>query len=401
MKKILFVLIPVIIVISIIIIVPKILTKKSTTEVLNIEESDETKHGIITAGSSLYNVLKAENLSESEIALFCNNLKDLCKLEKYKVGDSYELIYTKNGKLKAFKYILNDSSYEYTLTYDKNGNISVASQKVFYKEKIVGVSGGIKTSLWNSMIENGLSPALIMDYTDIFSWQIDFLTEPRVGDKYKMVCLRKYSDKGQYKDEKILSAQYLGKETGQYTAIGFKDGYYEPNRKSLRKQFLKAPLNFRRISSYFTHKRFHPILRYYRPHLGIDYAAPKGTPVVSIGDGIVISCGWKGDFGKAVIIKHNSIYTTHYGHLSSFAKGIRKGVKVKQGQLIAYVGSTGLSTGPHLHFNFIKNGKHENFIKLNMPAGSSVYKQDIVEFDKLKKEYLMKIAKIRDKLIIY
>jgi murein DD-endopeptidase MepM/ murein hydrolase activator NlpD len=166
-------------------------------------------------------------------------------------------------------------------------------------------------------------------------------------------------------------------EGEQHIAIGFEepDGtmeYYDCDGNSVRRVFLKSPLNYRRISSYFTHRRFHPILKIYRPHYGVDYAAPIGTPVVAIGDGRVTHAGWNGGMGNFVEIRHNNIYTSCYGHLSRYGKGVRSGVRVTQGQVIGYVGSTGLSTGPHLDFRVKKYGSYVNPLTIDYPRGEPV-----------------------------
>jgi murein DD-endopeptidase MepM/ murein hydrolase activator NlpD len=258
----------------------------------------------------------------------------------------------------------------------------------------MGVEGRITTSLWESMRKQSISPEFILKFADIFSWTVDFLTEPRAGDFYKLVWVRYTSDKGVVIDDKILSAEYFGLETREHTAIRYNNEYYDPDGKSLQKQFLHAPLQFRRITSYFSRRRFHPILRYYRPHLGIDYAAHRGTPVSAIGDGKVIFCGRKREEGKLVVIKHDSIYKSYYGHLARYGKGIRNGKRVKQGQVIGYVGSTGLATGAHLDFRIKKYGKSVNFLKLKFPPANNVRKKDLAEFNRIKKERLAQMASI-------
>ncbi|MCK4649331.1 M23 family metallopeptidase, partial [bacterium] len=225
-----------------------------------------------------------------------------------------------------------------------------------------------------------------------------FLTEPRPGDRF-LLAWEKYVDDGKtVLDGRILTAQYINRHR-THTAIYFEDpegnrGYFTEEAKSLRKQFLRSPLSYRRISSYFSYRRFHPILKVYRPHPGIDYAAPIGTPVRSIGDGRVVYCGWKRGFGRFIKIKHPRGYYTTYGHLRRYAKGIRTGIRVKQGQIIGYVGSSGLSTGPHLDFRMIKNGKYVNFLKLKLPAVKSVKKKYLEEFNRIKKERLTQLENI-------
>jgi murein DD-endopeptidase MepM/ murein hydrolase activator NlpD len=241
-------------------------------------------------------------------------------------------------------------------------------------------------------VDGGQSGEIAMKVADILAWQVDFLTEPRPGDEVRVVWER-YRRNGEFLfDGRILAVEYRGK--GNRCFAVYYDGnekyagYYDLQGQSVRKAFLKAPLSYRRISSYFSHSRFHPILRYWRPHLGIDYAAPTGTPVEAVGDGKVIFAGRNHDYGNQVQIRHNSTYVTYYGHLSRFARGIKKGVYVKQGQVIGYVGMTGLATGPHLDFRIKRNGKFVNFLKLKIPPAKSLPKRLMEEYKSLRIERL-------------
>lgn len=183
----------------------------------------------------------------------------------------------------------------------------------------------------------------------------------------------------------ILVARYQGKEISKdaylFKLANGNSGYFDADGKSLRRAFLRSPLNYRRISSFFTNSRFHPILKRYRPHHGIDYSARYGTPVVTIGDGTVQYAGWKGGYGRFVSIRHNSTYTSTYGHLSRFGKGVVRGSRVKQGQVIAYVGSSGLSTGPHLDFRITRNNSFINPLKLSVPTLDPVPQGQIATFN--------------------
>ena len=221
--------------------------------------------------------------------------------------------------------------------------------------------GEINASLWESAVGRyGLDPELVMSMADIFAYDIDFFTDIQKGDKFALLFEQQFS-RGESKGAgRILAAKFIN-DGRELQAYYYEDqegngGYYDEKGHSLKKMFLKSPLQYRRISSYFSKSRLHPILKIRRPHLGVDYSAPTGTPVEALGDGKLEFVGWKGGYGNFIVIKHNRNYTTMYGHLSKFAKGIKKGDRVKQGQLIAYVGSTGLSTGPHLDFR-VKEGK--------------------------------------------
>jgi len=222
----------------------------------------------------------------------------------------------------------------------------------------------VTSTLWEAAIQTGLGPNLIVRLADIFAWDIDFNVEIRNGDEFTMIYETVTFEDGEpigYGD--ILAA--FGRVNGdEHWAIRYRcgdvEGYYDLDGNNLQKAFLRSPLRYRRISSGFTYKRYHPILRIVRPHLGIDYAAPVGTPVWAVGDGVVTYAGKKGGYGNFVEVRHNSVYSTTYGHLSKYGRGIKRGARVKQGQVIGYVGSTGLSTGPHLDFRMKKNGSFVN-----------------------------------------
>lgn len=228
------------------------------------------------------------------------------------------------------------------------------------------IKGFIEDNLYNSGIRAGLPPSIILDLTDIFSSHIDFTTDLRKGDTFS-VLLGKPDQK--LPKWKILAAKITVQgetyEAFFFQPHGGKGAYYDAGGKSTTGAFLKAPLQYRRISSFFTRKRFHPILKIYRPHFGIDYAAPAGTPVSAIGSGKVVFAGRKGGFGNYIEIRHNNIYSSSYGHLSKFARGIRVGKDVERGEVIGYVGKTGLATGPHLDFRFYASGRPVNFGSLS------------------------------------
>lgn len=356
------------------------------------------KESIIEKGDSFYEILSQTNLYPSQILEASACFSQIYDPKSFKVNDKYKLIYSTSGDFDSFYYFPDVFNY-YNLKISSNGFVASKGTIEFNIEKRGG-AGIIKSSLYESMLDLGISSEIIMQFADIFSWDIDFFTDIWEDDKFKLIWEVYVNKNGEIiKEGKILVAQYEGKKTGLHTGILFekspgKFDYYDVDGKSLRKQFLKAPLNFRRISSYFSHKRFHPILKYYRPHLGIDYAAPRGTPVVSIGDGEVIFAGWKNGFGNQVIIRHNSAYTTYYGHLLRFGKGIKKGRKVKQGEVIGYVGSTGLATGPHLDFRITKNGKFVNFLQLKFPPIDNIKEAQKGEFEQVKLNYLRDLTKI-------
>ncbi|HDH50186.1 MAG TPA: M23 family metallopeptidase, partial [Nitrospirae bacterium] len=227
---------------------------------------------------------------------------------------------------------------------------------------------------------------LALELSDIYAWDIDFLTDIRNGDTVKIMVEELWSGEVFRGFGNILAAEFLNNGQMHYAFRFEHDGYadyYDDNGRSLRKTLLKSPLKFTHISSHFSRKRFHPILRIYRPHLGVDYAAPAGTPVSAAGGGTVLFAGYKGQNGKMVKIRHSGGFETYYGHLSRIPKRVRKGRKISQGDIIGYVGSTGLATGPHLDYRIRQNGKFVNPLKIRLPRGKAVPKSLMAEFKKV------------------
>lgn len=323
--------------------------------------------GTIHNGGSLFKSLAREGLGAGDIDSVSRALSSQFNPRLARSGHRYELSRTTAGAFVKLRYWTDPISY-YSVKKTTEGRLSVKSKMLAVVETTMSIVGTVQSSLWESMIHRNVAPELIYQYADVFAWRIDFMTEPRAGDQFKIVWVRKEAGPS-FKDGAIIGASYEGRETGKVVAIKYQDGYYAPDGTSLKRQFLRAPLRFRAISSYFRNRRFHPILRVNRPHHGIDYAAAKGTPVLAIGDGVVVKKGWKGGNGNLVKIRHrNSKYSSVYAHLSRYGKGIAPGKSVKQGQVIGYVGSTGLSTGPHLHFGLEMNNRPVNFLAIKPPA---------------------------------
>ncbi len=237
------------------------------------------------------------------------------------------------------------------------------------------VEGTINASLWNVLLSKGVDPQLAIRIADVFAWQIDFY-DVKEGDSFRVLYDIAYIDDTTVLEINRIQGAVFTHRGKDFTAIPFTQDsvfeYFDPEGNSLRREFLKAPLDIFRITSRFTNARFHPILKRYRAHHGVDYAAPVGTPVKSIGAGTVIAKGYQGGGGNFLKIRHNSVYTTTYMHLSKYAPGIQEGSHVQQGEVIGYVGSTGLSTGPHLDFRVYKNGEPINPLKMEAPPSHPV-----------------------------
>ncbi|MCX7641736.1 MAG: M23 family metallopeptidase [Elusimicrobiales bacterium] len=289
--------------------------------------------------------------------------------------DNYVITLSSSGSFISIEIDRGEIIYS---VYKSSNEYVFSQQKALVDESTISVKGKIKEILWNSMIEAKIPPDIILSYTDIFAWDIDFLTEVRDGDEFGIVYSVKRNQKGKLISKKIVAAYYFGTITGRKFGIYYMGDYYNEAGETSRSFFLKAPLQYRRISSYFSHKRFHPVLKYVRPHLGIDYAAPFGTPISAVADGIVIYKGWKGGYGNYVEIKHQMGYVTSYGHLSRFAK-IYVGKRIKQGEIIGYVGMSGIATGPHLDFRIKHNGKYINYLRIKKSSQKKLPKKDIIE----------------------
>lgn len=285
----------------------------------------------------------------------------------------------------AFAELRYEIDPQHTLAVEnQNGQLRATVETIPVTTENDPVSGKVEGSLFDAVTQAGESPELAMRIADIFSWDLDFNTETRPGDTFRVVVEKKKLANGQLLGYgKILAAEYVN-DGRPYRAVLFHDpqgvpAYYTPAGKSLKKAFLHSPLRFgARITSHFSYARFHPILRLYRPHLGTDYGAPAGTPVQSIGDGRVIYAGWKGEDGQLVKIQHINGYETYYMHLSRAL--VRVGQRVAQGQIIGRVGMTGLATGPHLDFRIERHGSFVNFEHLPLPPSNPVAKRDMSEF---------------------
>jgi murein DD-endopeptidase MepM/ murein hydrolase activator NlpD len=230
-----------------------------------------------------------------------------------------------------------------------------------------------------AMQNAGLKPDMIVRFAELFSWDVDFFTETQPGDSFKLIAEQLCCDERKIGKPQLQAGEYKGK-CGQYYGYFFQDpggrkDYYMPNGECVRKGFLRSPLRFANITSRFSRGRYHPVLGVVRPHQGVDYGVGLGTPVSAIGDGIVVHAGWSGGYGNLVEINHGQGYQSRYGHLSRYGRGIHAGARVKQGQTIAYTGSTGLSTGPHLHFEVRVGGVPRNPLKIIPPRAEPLAKQ--------------------------
>lgn len=264
--------------------------------------------------------------------------------------------------------------------------------------RLAHASGVINDSLFLSGNRAGLSDNTIMQLAGIFGWDIDFALDIRKGDRFSLIYETRHLRGEKIADGNIIAAEFINRgrhfKAIRYTSADGVTDYYSAEGKSMRKAFLRTPVKFSRISSRFTHKRWHPVLKKWRSHKGVDYAAPRGTPVKATSDGKISFRGRKGGYGKAIFIKNGKTYTTVYGHLNSYARGSHKGRRVKQGQIIGYVGSTGLATGPHLHYELRINGVHRNPLTAKLPKAQPIAKQYRLDFKESTRPLLARLALI-------
>jgi len=283
----------------------------------------------------------------------------------------------------------------YDVRFDSAGTSATKETKAVDTVHAV-VRGAIKGSLWNSLLDMGESPALVVSFAEVLSYEVDFLTEVSEGDSFELLVDKYYVDSTFYRDGRVYAVRYKGR-TGSYSGFYYRSpsghlDYYNDKGQSLRKTVLRSPLQFAKVTSHFGN-RYHPILRRWRQHAGIDYGAPTGTPVSAIADGAVTMARYNGGYGNFVQLRHSGGLVSCYGHLSRYGAGIKAGRSVRQGQTVGYVGTTGLSTGPHLHFEVRRGGKPVNPLKVIPPRAEPVAKKNMPEFNALKASYLADLAR--------
>lgn len=352
----------------------------------------KTIEGTIEPGDYFGGLISKYGVSMNTIHDMAELSDTIFDLRRLRSGNSYTILQDTSDceSLRWFIYHIDRVNYV-MFDFSEPLNIIRGVNEIDTISNIY--SGVIASSLWNTMINDNMNPNLILSLSDIFAWVVDFYAIQR-GDKFKIIYDDLFVEEESIGIGRIHAAwfKHMGKE--YYAFYYMQDSimtYFDEEGNSVRRQFLKAPLQFSRISSGFSHSRFHPILRTYRPHHGVDYVAPAGTPVRTVGDGTVIDARYAGGAGNMVRVRHNSVYTTTYMHLRGFAPGIRRGVRVAQGDIIGYVGSTGLSTGPHLDFRVHKNGVAVNPLTVESPPAEPIHPENL-------KQYLKDIEPVKKKL---
>ena len=350
----------------------------------------ETKK--IKWGESFSDILFKSGIDNKIIFDAINKSKNIFNLKTLKKGKEYKLLSYFDKKKPA--YFIYEPDLFSAIVYSLQDSIFVDKRikPIHLKEKVV--YGSIESSLYETIEKNKFPLDLVYLLVDVFAWQVDFYKINK-GDKFKVVYLEEIID-NKVIGIKEIKAAYFYHDNKDYYAFKYDQGkgidYFDEKGNNLRKTFLRSPLNFSRISSRYSKKRFHPVLKKYKSHLGTDYAAPRGTPIRTVADGIVTEAKRNRGNGIYVKIKHNNKYSTQYLHMSKFAKKIKKGVRVVQGQTIGYVGSTGLATGPHVCFRFWKNGIQVDPYKQNdLPPGEPISKIHHDTFEYIRIKYLEKM----------
>jgi len=341
--------------------------------------------GHIKRNGFLSTILLEHGVTMQEIDQITKNSSSVFDVRNIRYGNSYTLFLDRDTIAKA-RYLVYEHNPTTCFVFSFKDSLKITSFKKEIKRTVNYSSLTIETSLWDAMIKDGLHPSLVISLSEVYAWTIDFFGLQK-GDSFKVIYEELSVDDKSLGIGKIFGSQFTGNGSTVY-AIPFIQGgiesFYDAEGNSLRKAFLKAPLQFSRISSRFSSGRLHPILRIRRPHYGVDYAAPIGTPVLSIGDGRVTHTGYESGNGRYVRITHNSVYSTAYLHLSRFGTGIKAGTLVNQGDIIGYVGSSGLSTGPHLDFRFYKNGSPVDPLQVEAPPVEPVLPENTAKFEKSK-----------------
>ena len=346
------------------------------------QESLYTIVGIVQPKETMEVIFVKHGLSKGELFEIFQSAKKSYDLSKISVGNIYSFEVDEKNGVQHMQYEIDEKSFLKIIRTPEGFNAEKVVIK--YRKSIGSLFIDIEDNLIFSMPSSHKEyHRLALELSDIYAWDIDFMSDIRNGDSVKIIVEELWIGEMFKGYGNILAAEFSNNGT-VYEAYRFEYdgyvGYYDSKGKSLRKTLLRSPLKFKYISSHFSRRRFHPVLRIYRPHLGVDYATPSGTPVSSAGDGKVLYSGYKGQYGKMVRIKHSGGFETYYGHLSRIPKKIRKGAKVSQGDIIGYVGATGVATGPHLDYRVKLNGRFVNPLKVRLPRSRSISKSVMSEF---------------------
>ena len=359
-------------------------------------EEFEVETDVVKRNEFLSDILQRYQVDLKDIAILADKSKAVFDVRRIGAGHNYTVFTNHGGKAAYFVYQPNPVDY---VIYDLRDSIAIYKGQKEVDVKLESVSGTIQHSLYETLDANGASPDLAVQLAEIYGWAVNFYRINK-DDWFKLIYERKYVDGVPIGPGRIQSAIF-GHDGKEYQAFYFEpnDGqpgaYYDENGKSLRRTFLKAPLKYSRISSRFTMRRFHPVQKRWKAHLGTDFAAPHGTPIVATAAGVVVESRYSGGNGNYVKIKHDNVYTTQYLHMSK--RAVKKGQRVSQGEVIGYVGSTGLATGPHVCYRFWKNGKQVDALAQVFPPSEPIKGEYRVAFERVLNDGQQRLAALGGK----
>lgn len=340
--------------------------------------------GKVMRNQTLAAILNRYGVSYDTIHKLVLASRDVFDLRKIRMGNPYKVFCSRDTLHCVMHFVYEHTPIDYVM-FSLEDSLRVSRQEKEVSLRPREASGMITSSLWETMLESGLDPLLCFELSEIFAWSIDFFGLQE-GDAFRVYYDEQYVDSNYIGLGRIHGALFHHAGEDFYAVPFVQDSvrsFFDQHGNSLRKAFLKAPLRYSRISSRYSHSRLHPILKIRRPHLGVDYAAPVGTPVLAVGDGKIIRTGNSKGNGNWIKIQHNAVYATAYLHLSRYGPGIKTGAYVRQGDIIGYVGSTGLSTGPHLDFRFYKNGYPVDPLKVEAPPVEPVHEENRMAYDSI------------------
>lgn len=359
---------------------------------INVNELDIVE-GVVGKNATLSTLLAPFNVSYQIIDEVAKKSKNIFDVRKIAFNKKFTVLTPKDSS-KAQFFIYEPNPAEYVVF--KLDDVEVYKEEKPVELKKIEIGGMISSNLYVNMVDLGISPEMVDQFADLYGWVVDFQRLQK-GDKFKIVYQQKVVDDQVIGsgDIELAFFEHLGEA---YPSIPFEQNgeksFFDQDGNSFKKAFLRDPLKFTRISSRYNLKRFHPVQKRYKAHLGTDYAAPTGTEIRSVGEGILLEARYTSANGNYVKIKHNGTYTTQYLHMSKIASGMKPGSKIRQGQVIGYVGSTGLATGPHLCFRFWKNGKQEDWLKEKIPPSNPISKENKIAFDQVKMIKMGELASI-------
>lgn len=351
-----------------------------------VVDSFQVDEHAVKRNQSISDILLAYNVSHQTIFQLANVAKNVFDVRKIAPNKKYTVIYQDQDSLPSATALVYEPNPEEYVVFNLKDSINVYVEKRPIEIREKAISGTIQSSLYEEILKNGGTPELVDLVADMYGWQIDF-TKIYPGDQFKVLYTERTIEGKAVGVEEIIGAELIH-YNNPFLSVAFDQGdgvdYFDEEGKSLRKAFLRYPVKFTRISSRYTAKRFHPVQKRYKAHLGTDYAAPIGTPIYAAGDGVITKAAYEKYNGRNVKIRHNSTYSTQYLHMNGIAKGISPGMKVKQGQLIGYVGKTGLATGPHLCYRFWKNGRQVDAMKVDLPPSEPITEDYLSNFNRYK-----------------